>query len=458
MHSQGLHRSARWVLLSLASCASVPEPDELPGPRPLGRDLPVYRASLETDEAPPVHATPRPAGGPLALRDALALALAGNPGLAAYSWETRAAEARALQAGALDNPELGIELEDFGGRRDLAGLDGAQATIRLSQLVDLGGQAGARSRAARYERDLAGWDYETKRLDVFAETAAAFIDVLAAQERATLWTELVALAEEGVRTAETRVESGKAPPLEALRARADLASARVRLDRSSRDLVTARRLLSASWGDRAPAFTRATGSLEDLPALPSIDAILRRLDQNPDLARGVAEVERRRALLELERAKAVPAPTLSGGIRRRFESDDNAFVAELTLPLPLLDRNSGGIDEARAGVAAAELRREADAVRTASALDAVHQSLASSLSAIEGLRTGVLPTARSALEAASEGYRHGKFGYLDLLGARRAWTEARGELLDTLADCHRTAVRLERLLGESLDAFAEDPR
>ena len=66
-------------------------------PRPLGRDLPVYTPALgePAREAPHIQ---NPTG-PLALRDAVALALLQNPVLAAFAWETRAREARILQAG-----------------------------------------------------------------------------------------------------------------------------------------------------------------------------------------------------------------------------------------------------------------------------------------------------------------------------------------------------------------------
>jgi len=45
------------------------------------------------------------------------------------------------------------------------------------------------------EHDLAGWDYETKRLAVLTEATKAFVDVLVAQERLAPATDVVRLAE-----------------------------------------------------------------------------------------------------------------------------------------------------------------------------------------------------------------------------------------------------------------------
>ena len=48
------------------------------------------------------------------------------PRLTAGEADVAAAEARARQAGAWNNPSLSIEAEDFGGRGALDGFDGAQ--------------------------------------------------------------------------------------------------------------------------------------------------------------------------------------------------------------------------------------------------------------------------------------------------------------------------------------------
>ena len=52
----------------------------------------------------------RDSENPLSLRETLTLSLLQNPDLAAFSWESRAREADALQAGILPNPELSVDL------------------------------------------------------------------------------------------------------------------------------------------------------------------------------------------------------------------------------------------------------------------------------------------------------------------------------------------------------------
>ncbi|MEM5789018.1 MAG: hypothetical protein AAGU11_17025, partial [Syntrophobacteraceae bacterium] len=96
-------------------------------------------ASIEEIESPRSSAgqsgmgsaevSPEP-GKVITLREALSLALVKNPELAGASWESRAAEARTLQAGVLPNPELGLTIEEFGGNRIRKNFDAAQTTIQ----------------------------------------------------------------------------------------------------------------------------------------------------------------------------------------------------------------------------------------------------------------------------------------------------------------------------------------
>jgi len=115
--------------------------------------------------------------GPLSLQKALSLGLLQNPELAAFSWEIRSAEAKALQAGLFPNPELETSVENFGGQNDQSGFKGAETTVQVNQLIELGGKRLKRKHAANLETKLAEWDFESKRLDVFADISGAFWDV-----------------------------------------------------------------------------------------------------------------------------------------------------------------------------------------------------------------------------------------------------------------------------------------
>src|SRR5262249_23572429 len=148
----------------------------------------------------------------------------------AFSWEVRAREAHTIQAGLLPNPALETEFEDFAGSGFRRGWNVAQSTVGLAQLVELGGKRAKRYRLATLEKDLAGWDYETRRLSVLATTTKAFIAVLVTQDRLALAEELVQLATRTVTTVAGTVKTGAVSPVE--QARAEVARAQAEIERA----------------------------------------------------------------------------------------------------------------------------------------------------------------------------------------------------------------------------------
>ncbi|MEW6357241.1 MAG: TolC family protein [Planctomycetota bacterium] len=444
----------------LAGCAGYSPDAGWQEPRPLGRDYASYRpassqAAEKPTKAPSETKPPADPKSPLSLRHALALALLRNPELAAFSWDIRAAEARRLQASLLPNPEIGTEVEEFTGNR--TGFSQSETTVTLSQLVLLGGKRVKQMRLAGLERDLAGWDYESKRLDVFTDVVRFFVRVLGAQRQIALTEETVHIAEGVARAASDRVKAGAAAPVEETRAKVALSSARIELERAQQELVAARKRLAATWGGGDAEFTETVGELEIRLTPPPLRDLMMRISQNPDLARWVVEMDRRLAAVEVEKAKAVPDITVEAGYRHLADDDVDTFVAGFSLPLPVFDRNQGGVAESRANLAKAKEENRAAEVRIATELAEAHASLSAAAKEVDLLETEVLPGAKSAFEAIEEGYRKGKFTNLDLLEAQKTLAEAKSQHVRALVSLHEAKANVERLIGEPLPATKSRP-
>ena len=74
--------------------------------------------------------------GTLSLQDVL-LRMKDSPTLKAAEKSVVAAEGALKQAGLWQNPELAIEVENFGGEDALEGFDGAETTLAIAQLLEL---------------------------------------------------------------------------------------------------------------------------------------------------------------------------------------------------------------------------------------------------------------------------------------------------------------------------------
>ncbi len=422
---------------SLCGCATAALRPP-PPPRPLGEEPGTrIQRGLEVEEPE----------GPLALRTALALALLRNPSLAAASLDVRAAEARRLQAGLLPNPEASYEVENSGGT--LHGVE--ERTLALSQLVELGGDRAARRALADSETDLAGWDYETRRLDVITATAKDFVAVLGAQARTRVAEETVRIAEEVLRTARERAEAGDVSPVEVRRAEIDAATASIDREKAAAAAAAARARLAANWGAERSRFTEAMGDLGTEPPVPDLEALAPLLDRNPDLARLESEIRSAEAEAEVEKAARVPDVTLGAGLRGFEETGDRGYAVGVSVPLPLFDRRQGSVAAAEAKVASARARRRAAELGLRADLEGARAVLEATVREARTLRTRVLPWAKEVLDAVTERYRAGKVGYLELLDARRTFAEASARETEALAEMQSQRIEIERLIAGPLD-------
>src|SRR4029450_13662122 len=103
-------------------------------------------------------------------------------------------------------PRLDTLSEDLAGSaRFIPEVSQPQTTVGLSQLIELGGDRGARTRVATLDRSLAGWDREAVRFDVRAQAVQAVVAAQAAQELEQLATRLLGLAKQTARAVHERV-------------------------------------------------------------------------------------------------------------------------------------------------------------------------------------------------------------------------------------------------------------
>jgi cobalt-zinc-cadmium efflux system outer membrane protein len=446
-----LHLYGLIFIFLIAGCAAYRTSVRLPEPRPLTEDYEWYIPLAQPEKADTASYSSENPVGIITLPQALSLALLQNPELWTFSYEIRAAEARALQASLYPNPEMGIELENFAGSGAFSGIGELETTLLLGQSILLGGKRGKAVRAAALESDLAAWDYESARLDVFTQVRQAFVEVIAAQQRVALNEELVQLAEQLLQTINQRVKAGKVSPAELSRAQVRLSAQRVELVRARRELKIARQRLSAAWGSHTATFIKAAGTLDTLFSIPEQVKLRSLLRQNPGLARFETALKQRQAVIALEDAQRIPDPTISGGVKRLNGSDDNAIVAGVSIPLPLSDRNQGARQEARIRLSQTLREKQAVEVQLNTALSQAYSALQSVYNEATALRDQILPEAQKAFETINDGYLQGRFGFLDVLDAQRTLFEARGQYLRALTDFHIITAEIECLISQEIN-------
>lgn len=390
----------------------------------------------------------------LTLGQALQRVLQNNPELAAFSKEMVAYEGTKLQAGLLRNPEFSIGAESFDSSDP--GIE-RFTTFRISQLIELGGKRSARVNVATLGQEIAGQAYAAKRLEVLARTANAFVDVLENQEQVKVMDDTLRLMQRAMNTVVKRVEAGKAPPIEATRSKVALSAATIELEQARRNLSAVRAKLALLWGEAKPQFSQALGELEAFVEIPGFDQLVSRLEENPAILQSIKNVAQHEAIVELQKANKIPDVTLGAGVQRYLGIDKTTAVLDMSIPIPIFNRNQGNELEARQRLNKAmdeqmsvELQLRTEFVRN-------YESLLAAQNEIKVLHDEILPGAQNAFEITNRGYQLGKFSFLEMLDAQRAFFQNRILYVRALANYQRLVNTIEQLIAAPLADLATDP-
>ena len=383
------------------------------------------------------------AAEPLSLAKAIELALEGNPEVAAAKRQWEATEGQVLQGRSRPNPELAYSLEDTRSKT-------RKQSWQLNLPVELGGKRAARTKAAEKTREQAQAQLAELQATVRANVAAAYFDVLTAQERLVLARDSAALAKSSTDTVSKRVAAGKVSPVEESKARVAEAGVRVELAQAASEQRNALSRLFALLGRIDAPYTVLEGKAENLPSVPSLADLQPLISSAPGVVLARIEVDRRKALTALEQSKRVPDVTVSVGMQRSNETQRNVLLFGVSVPLPIFDRNQGNLLEALKLEDKARDELQAATVRLHSEVAQARERLSTITAEVQSLQQDVLPGAKSAYDAATIGFENGKFNFLEVLDAQRTYFTAKSQYLKALGEAHRAAADIDRLLGASM--------
>lgn len=384
---------------------------------------------------------PAPTVQPLTLAEAIRLALQFSPQIVANQQELAASDGTVIQAGARPNPEIQALIEDT--RRE-----SRTTTVQFSQPIELGGKRSARVSVAELGRVQTAVDVEGRRAQIRADVSDAFFGAVIAQERVQLAQASAELSGRAADAASKRVQAGKVSPVDETRAKVAHAGVRVELRQAQGELRSARQRLSALLGPAAPRAQVLAWQSNALPALLSPDTSLTDV---PALRQARLEVDRRQAMVELERARRIPDVTLTLGAKRDQQVGRNQTVIGLSIPIPVLDTNRGNLLQALRLHDKAEADLQATRIRVETEWTQLSERQRSAQAEVQALKEEVLPGAESAWQAATTGFELGKFSFLDALDAQRTLFQARAQYLRALNELYRTTADIDRLLGTNTD-------
>jgi len=395
----------------------------------------------------------------LSLDEALRMAEARNPALAAAREMVAMAKASGVAARQRPNPAFSLSSEGypFGGSHQ-SFFNDQELIIRLDQEIETGGRRGLRARAADLSLQAvrSTVQEELRRLQ-FDVRRAYFQVVLAGADHEAAASALEEI-DKVISLNRTRFEQGEISGVEFRRLQVerlkfadDVFTAELSARNARSGLLA---LLNVGRLDQVFETTEPLGvppaarGPAEAPLAPQADATAlgtRALAERPDLAAARQEESRAATETDLQRALRTPNVTLGAGYMRDFGTNSIAFG--ITVPLPIFGRNPGGVERA-------EAERRMQASRVTAAETAVLLDVQQAVNAVEVSRARVsyierehLTTAREVRDIVSASYRAGAATLIDFLDAQRAFRDTLRTYNRALYDHRISLFQLEAAIG-----------
>lgn len=384
----------------------------------------------------------------LSLENAFQRALETHPELARFRYRRDALEADVDDARLAPPLTASAEVENAVGTGAASGFDQAEITLSLASVLERGDKRAARIAVTQQHVAAIDLAEQARRLDVLAEVARRYLDVVAAQAFERIAVDDVERRERTVDATARSVRAGASP--DSTRLTAIAATARARLDhaRARSDLNAARQRLAISLGDRTANFARARGELSPPSAVPSFDTLATLLDKSPELARFADEKRLREARLRLAESARAPDWEWQIGVRRLEATDDWAAVAGVSIPLGAASRAAPAIRSARAELAELDLERGIEQLSLYATLAEAHAHLSSAATEVALADKEVLPALEQAAAAAERAYLAGASTYLEWAQVQADLASARRERLTAALHARKALIEIQRLTGE----------
>ncbi len=369
----------------------------------------------------------------LTLEDAILLAIARNPNLAAAKYEIQALEGDKIAAAKRPNPAFSLQFEDLPiSAHPGPFFDVQEITSRVDYEIEMGGRRKLRTKAAAEALEVQRLAYQDRIRLMRLEVQRAFYRTILAKSNLEASALILDQAERMISLNRIRFQQGDISALdlnrievEKLKLQDDVFQAELALRNAKSSLlvlVNARDLsqeveaigaLPVSDFDSEPGLP---------PPVPLDELIQMALRQRPDLAARQHETRRADAETLLQRAIRSPNITIGGGYKRNLT--DNAYVFGVTIPLNIFNRNDGEILRANAEqmraismAAGAQKEVQLDVQKAYTALEINRRRVAY-------IRVHQLKRAEEASRVTLESYNLGGSTLIDYLDAQRTYRDA----------------------------------
>jgi cobalt-zinc-cadmium efflux system outer membrane protein len=385
----------------------------------------------------------------ITLDDAITLAEEFNPGVIANRGREEAARAGIVTARQFPNPSVDVNAGPQRPRNDSGTLSGTAWGVGVAQPIEYPSVRDSRRRTA--EANLGSVEAGTVafRAQLLAQVRTNFYEVLQRQEQLGIAEADLKLLGEIRDRVGLRAKLGESPRLDLVRTETEVLNSQRARDTAAIRVTQAKLALANLIGLSPDEDYAVRGSISGSVPLPKLEELRTRATRdNPQIQQALAEQERARNRLQLERDLRVPAPTLQAGYVQEPDKEVTRFG--VAIPIPIFNQRQGQIAEALAEVKVAEAVLRTRELALAREMDAAYGRFLVARKQVETFEGGLLERAQRTLEAAEAAYRFGERGIIEYLDAQRTFRAVRQDYLNSRYEFAYSIIEIERLAGQDL--------
>ena len=433
-------------------------PKELPGanspPLQLPPDGDPRRQSVVQrlfPELPPIRPDilprPRPDRRPLGLLDLEQMAQGNSPVLAQAAADVTSYLGTAIQVGTHPNPIAGYEADTVTSSqtRNYQG-------IYFQQLIKTAGKLALARGVANMDAANAQLTLRRTYFEILSQVKSDYFAVLVAEESVIINDALVRFMTVAYRIQTEQAEHGASTAYEPAQLRALLVQARTALIQSKNRYAAAWKQLAATVGiPDLPAVPLMGSAQIAVPALSYEAALNRMLSIHPDMQAARNLETQARTQLRLDLVKPIPDVNLYGTFQRDFTTPGLRTIAynlQVGIPLPIFDRNRGGILNARGDLARAVQQESRVRNDLAGRLADAYNRYESSRIELQNYRDLVLPDYVRAYRGSFSRHQQQpeEVGFADVVVAQSLLATAMGDYINALNSQWTALADLANLL------------
>ena len=388
----------------------------------------------------------------LTLDTALKRALERNPSLRVFEFRNTALTGQLETADLKPAYQLGLEAENFAGSDELSDFDGAEFTVSLSSVLEMGDKRAARRGIVSYGRTALDAQQQVSSLELLGEVTRRYVDVLAAQAQVSLAREADDLASQTLKIVKKRALAGATPDAEVKRAQASAAQAQLTRLSSQQQLAYLKVSLAALWGETSPDFATIGGDLFHFGHDVEFETLYAKVKMNPAIQIFAAEERLKDAQVRLAKTESKANISWSVGVRRFQESNDSALVAGFSMPLFSSKRSAGEISTALAQRNEILVQKDVALLNMHTQLFRAFHNRKQAILTTKALQNTIIPALAAALKETESAYERGRYSYLEYVSARQELLGARRTLIESASSALTYGAEIEQLTAEPLSA------